>query len=474
MSDNRPWVVGYSGGKDSTAVVQLIFTALSELEPARLTKEVYIISSDTLVETPLIINSITSTLGRIQEAALKIGLPIKTQKVRPENDETFWSMIIGKGYPTPRQTFRWCTDRMKINPANRFILDKVSTFGEVIMVLGVRDSESSTRAGVMRSHTLEGTNLMKHSTLNNAYVFAPIRSFDLDDVWEYLLENKSPWGDSNHDLLKLYLDSNSECPLIVDQDIKESAGSCGNSRFGCWTCTVVTEDKALSGFINSGIDWMRPLLEYRNWLASIRSNRKYRQKHRMNGKIYLTSNLENIDNVNNYKRVHEDELGDYIRKRRIDLSTVKELDFLVTNDQGELKQLGLGPFTMKAREMILRRLLETQMEVRKLHDPYIELITIEELKVIRRFWFDDGAIEDRIPEIYDEIVGEHIDWEYNDRKILNEEKLTDLEHLCVMYDVSPSLFKKLINIEKDYSGYRIRRGLQQKLNKVIKQDYLHL
>jgi DNA sulfur modification protein DndC len=473
LADDRPWVVGYSGGKDSTVVAQLVFTALSELESSLLTKKVYVISSDTLVETPMIIDSITSTIGRIQDQAMTMGLPIESQKVRPENDKTFWSSIIGKGYPTPRQTFRWCTDRMKIDPANKFILDKVSKFGEVIMVLGVRDSESSTRAGVMKSHTIEGKELMKHSSLNNAFVFAPIRNFELDDVWEYLLENDSPWGDNNHNLLKLYQDSNSECPLVVDKDIKESAGSCGNSRFGCWTCTVVSEDKALSGFINSGSEWMRPLLDYRNWLASIRDKRQYRQKHRMNGQIYLTTNLENI-NKEECIEIHESELGDYIKKNKIDLANVEQLNLLIIDDEGNYKQLGLGPYTLKARELILRKLLKTQMEVRKLHDSSIELITIDELKEIRKFWLADGATSDNIPELYKEIVGEHVEWEYNDRPMFQEDQITDLERLCSENNVDISLLKKLIHIEKDYSGYRVRRGLHQEFNKTLKQDYLHL
>lgn len=89
LMDERPWVVGFSGGKDSTAVVQLVFQALQELNPSELHKKVYVISSDTQVETPLIIDKITRTLGRIQEKALNLGLPIETQKVRPKVEQTF-------------------------------------------------------------------------------------------------------------------------------------------------------------------------------------------------------------------------------------------------------------------------------------------------------------------------------------------------------------------------------------------------
>lgn len=248
----------------------------------------YVISSDTLVETPLIINSIDTTLRRIQEEALKRDLPIETHKVKPQYEQSFWSNIIGKGYPSPNQSFRWCTDRLKIEPANAFIMDKVSKFGEVVMVLGVRENESQSRDNVLKSHTVEGKELMRHTSLTNAFVFAPIRKFSVNDVWDYLLSYPSPWGNDNHELNKLYQDSSSgECPLVVDKNIKESAGSCGNSRFGCWVCTVVNEDKALNGFIISGSEWLKPLLAFRNWLASIRDDREMRMKYRMGGQIYF-------------------------------------------------------------------------------------------------------------------------------------------------------------------------------------------
>ncbi|MBY3618574.1 DNA phosphorothioation system sulfurtransferase DndC [Acinetobacter sp. CUI P1] len=433
LMDSLPWVVGYSGGKDSTVLVQIIFNAILKLPESKRHKKVYIISSDTLVETPLIIASINKTLMRIQERALELDLPFETHKVRPEIEKSFWSSIIGKGYPSPRQKFRWCTDRMKIDPANKFIKDKVDQFGEVIMVLGVRDSESATRAQVMENHTVEGKVLMRHSTLSNAYVYAPIRHFKLDDVWDYLLDEKSPspWGNDNHELHALYQNSTGgECPLIVDKDIKESAGSCGNSRFGCWTCTVVAEDKALNGFIESGEEWLRPLAEYRTWLSSIRDIRDMREKRRMNGAIYFVG-------------------------------------------QGEEKELGLGPFTLEARKEILKRLLETQLKVQNPYDPDYELITEEELKHIRKLWIDEGDWHDSVPKIYREVFGHDLDWEYNERALFEEDQITDLEFLCDENQVSLQLLKKLINVEKNYSGFRVRRGLFNEFDKILKQDWLH-
>lgn len=501
--DDRPWVVGYSGGKDSTVVVQLVFEALSELPKIDLHKKVYIISSDTLVETPLIINSINQTLRRIQDEALKRELPIETHKVKPVIEDTFWVNVIGKGYPTPNQKFRWCTDRLKIDPANQFILDKVSTFGEVIMVLGVREDESATRGNVIRSHTVEGKTFLKHSTLPNAYVYAPIRNFSLDNVWDYLLNSPSPWGDDNHELYQLYMESNTdaECPLIVDKEIKESAGSCGKSRFGCWVCTVVTEDKALTGFIQSGHEWLKPLLDFRNWLFSIRDNREKRMKYRKHGQIYFNEvKVENIDGedrvvipkkatrsavsipLKEFNIVPKEELKSYLAKEKIDLSANEDQKILVTYTEETLDgklikkyaQLGLGPFTMETRKEILIKLLKLQKEIQHPEDPNYKLISIEELKEIRKIWFKSGVWSDDIPQIFEEIMGYSIDWEQDDRPLFSQEEINYLDLLAEEFKVDPNLLRKLISIEKEYEGYKVRRGLMDEIGKALKQDYLHI
>ncbi|MBA4542045.1 DNA phosphorothioation system sulfurtransferase DndC [Thermoactinomyces daqus] len=392
LADNRPWVVGFSGGKDSSAVVQLTLNALGELEPEQRQKKVYVISSDTLVETPLIINQIDKALAKIQAEANRREIPVETQKVKPEINDTFWVSILGKGYPTPRQKFRWCTDRMKIKPANRFIQEKVSEHGEVVMVLGVRMDESKSRAESIKSHTIEGTHLMKHSTLPNAYTFAPIKDWTTDDVWEFLLD-EPVWGEENRNLLQLYQDSDGECPLVIDADSKKV--SCGNSRFGCWTCTVVNEDKALSGFINNGVDWLRPLLEYRNYLVKAREDRRMRQKCRTNGRIYLTENMKGLD-MEKAVVIQESELNEYLTKNNIDLKTVEDLNLIVEVPvEGELlpkkKTLGLGPFTIKARKQLFHQLMETQEEIRKYYGVDIELISPEEIEEIERLWAKEGA-----------------------------------------------------------------------------------
>ncbi|MEX2437642.1 MAG: DNA phosphorothioation system sulfurtransferase DndC, partial [Candidatus Babeliales bacterium] len=259
----QPWVIGYSGGKDSTTVLQLVWLAIEKLPKSKRTKPVYVIASDTQVETPVIVDHLDSTLERINLTAKKKELPFYAKKVMPTLNDSFWVNLIGRGYPAPSTRFRWCTDRMKIKPANKFIEEKVTEHGEVIMLLGVREQESATRQQLMRTYQVKEHVLRRHTSLPGAYVYAPISNWSVDDVWTFLFQIESPWGNSNRDLAAMYRDANAgECPLVID----DSTPSCGNSRFGCWVCTVAEKDSSMQAMIDNGEDWMEPLLEIRNFL----------------------------------------------------------------------------------------------------------------------------------------------------------------------------------------------------------------
>jgi len=208
LSDNRPWILGYSGGKDSTCMIQLVWSALSKLSPEKLQKKIFIISSDTLVESPKIVEKVTGSLDKMELEAKKQHLPVETNLVRPVLQDTFWVCLLGKGYPAPSTNFRWCTDRLKIINANRFITEKVSEYGEAILLLGSRKDESASRQQVINLHEIKGSLLSRHSHLTNAFIYLPLRDFTTEDVWNYLLQNKNPWNDNNRDLLALYQNAN--------------------------------------------------------------------------------------------------------------------------------------------------------------------------------------------------------------------------------------------------------------------------
>jgi DNA sulfur modification protein DndC len=97
-------------------------------------------------------------------------------------------------------------------------------------------------------------------------------------------------GDSNKDLFELYRGAteDNECPFVIDT----STPSCGDSRFGCWVCTLVSEDKSMSAMIQNDEQksWMQPLLDLRNEL-DIYDDHDRRDFRRMTGKVQLLSGI---------------------------------------------------------------------------------------------------------------------------------------------------------------------------------------
>lgn len=435
QADARPWVIGYSGGKDSTAVVRLVFEALSSLPSEKRTKPVFVVSSDTLVETPMVVTIIGDSLDKMGRAALELGLPINVAPpVTPKSDDTFWVNLIGRGYPAPTRQFRWCTERMKIDPVSEFIRTKVEAYGEVVVVLGSRSEESASRAQVMKKHRIENSRLSRHTSLLNAYVFTPIDLWSADDVWEYLFSGPAPWGGDHQALFDLYKGSNAgECPLVIDT----TTPSCGNSRFGCWVCTVVTQDRAMDGLIETGHTWMIPLKQLRD-------------------QLYETTKPENKAQFRNIRR----------RDGSITVMTNKA--------SGEDKHV-LGPYKLDYRKQLLQQLLESQRRI-DAENPGVPfaLITKPELEAIRVQWRTDPNEpdwEDSIPRLYQEIMGVALDWEINDDFIFSGEEATLVAELCAKHGLAKELFMKLIELELSFEGFTRRSKLQDKLRDLISRDW---
>lgn len=428
LSDGRPWVIGYSGGKDSTTALQLIWTALASLPPDRRGKPVFVISSDTLVESPVVAQKILDVHRKINAAAERASLPIQAHMVYPRVTETFWVNMIGKGYPAPYKRFRWCTDRLKIQPANRFIMDQVATYGEVVLVLGVRRAESASRAQVMALHKRFDSKLSRHSTLTNAFVFTPIEDWVTEDVWSYLLSVPSPWGANNHDLVALYRNASGECPLVVDT----TTPSCGNSRFGCWTCTVVERDKSMEALIDNGEEWMEPLLELRDWLVETQdpeTKGEFREVRRRDGRVHYW--------------------GDNREK------------------------LIWGPYKLEVRQNILRRVLEAQRAVQSLGpDPELELIREEELFEIRRLWrVEEGDWTDSLPRIFREATGRTLDWSTEDVASQGQLELDLLSKAAQAHDIPLGLLRELIDLEGRYHGMSRRADIFNRIESVFNKDW---
>ncbi len=443
LNDNRPWILGYSGGKDSSCVLQLTFKMLERLPIEKRHKQVYVVSSDTLIENPIILNYLKSSISKINESAKSKNLPISAQIVYPELHDSFWANIIGKGYPTPKSIqYRWCTERLKIRPSNKFIKEKLE-YEDVVVLLGVRKDESAARKARIEKREIEGYLLTPHETLRGkdklAYVYAPIVNFTTDDVWEVLfymnmelLANgdiiaPTAWGSDSQELYRMYADgtgNSGECPFIADESSAKS--SCGNSRFGCWICTVVKEDKSLNGFIQSGHKELLPLLEFRTWLLGERDKPENRKKHKRNG--------------------------------------------AVVKKDGRIM---FGPFTFEARQMILRKLLETQLEMQKFY-PDIELISLGELKAIDEIWDNEEDLTSTtLLSIYKEITGKDLPWAEYKSPVFDSNTLNIISKKCADYDINSDLFNKLIIDTNKYKHFSNNTKLKTAVGKILNQQWLH-
>ncbi len=428
LSDERTWVVGFSGGKDSTALLQIIYYALRALPRSQLTKQVYVVASDTRVEAPQISTRIREELERIQTAADKDVLPFKTNLVFPKLNDTFWTNLIGRGYPSPTSHFRWCTDRLKIKPVSAFIQNVIDKSGEVVIVLGARRDESSTRAQAMKRSDLQGNRYRPHSELLRAWVYTPISELSSNDVWTYILQVPSPWAGDNRGLISLYKQaSGGECPLVIDT----STPSCGNSRFGCWTCTVVERDKSMEALVESGEDHLEPLLEVRDFIKQVRDSPGARYDLRRNGTIPY--------------------------RRGTDRSEV------LTNT---------GPFTHTLRMEVLRRVLAAQKE------SGLSLIEGDELSLIQEIWSleeNDHPQKPRIPADGVKRIHQHVyeggpmptfgsDYEF----LEHEDWL--LKAACDTHEFPFELMRELRNVEEEHGHLKRRHGLPEQMRDLIRAE----
>lgn len=386
LQDDKPWIIGYSGGKDSTTLLQLVWYALKELPQKKLTKEIHVICNDTLVENPKVIEWVDQSLAQIEQQAIIDKLPIVVKKTMPALDDTFWVNLVGRGYPSPNSSFRWCTDRLKIKPTSAYIQGQVKKNGEVIILLGTREDESSARKRSLQKHSIGNSRLSRHSDLQSAYTYKPIRYITTDDIWMYLLEIPSPWAGSNDELVALYRKaSGGDCPVVIDTTTQ----SCGKSRFGCWVCTVVTKDKSMQSLIDNGEEHLKPLMNIRNWLVDNRSNNKYRTGILRNG--------------------------------------------------GK----GKGPYNIKTREFLLTQLLEAQKNSQE------KLITHQELKAIQIIWDRDGYNKNVYKiyyQVYNELIEENAVMSKQDEiKKAQDDKIRGI---CKKHKVNADSIFNLLKKEK--------------------------
>lgn len=407
----RPWIIGFSGGKDSTMLLQIVWNSLKKIDPILLTRQIYIVCNDTLVENPRIVKFIHKTLTKIQKAANEQQLPIIVEETIPKLEDSFWVRLIGLGYPAPNKFYRWCTERLKINPTTRLITEKIAENGEAIILLGTRIDESINRATSIKKHEIKGQRLRKHP-LPNAYVYAPLKDVKTNELWQFLNQVAPPWGGNHKELVTLYRNANSgDCPLVID----DTTPSCGNSRFGCWVCTVVNKDKSMEGLIENGEEWMQPLADIRNFLVETRDNPEiWREKRRRTGEI-----VENR----------------------------------------------WGPYKFETRVEILRRVLRAQRGIEK--DLGVELITHQEMVLIQFYWFRDLFFKTKVSDIYNKVYKTKLDMSKQEEKFKEESDL--LRKSCKQEPKDVELIQDLLALQKTKTLMMRKRGLLEDIENRLDQ-----
>jgi len=425
-ASERPWIIGFSGGKDSTVLLTLVWIALQRIRgqmpyPYQLRRKIYVVCNDTMVENPIIANYVEDVLAKIGEEARNQDLPIFVQKTTPKLEETFWINVIGKGYPVPNNSFRWCTDKLKIRPTSSFLVEQIDEMGEAIVLLGTRYDESATRERSIRKHEVTGKRLSKHQTSINTYTYAPIKEMLLEEVWYIINAVPSPWGFDNNILFQIYSDASAddyECPTVV---VDKDHTSCGQSRFGCWTCTVVKNDKSMTSLVNNGRNWMQPLLEFRNRLIENRNLSENRKDKRRNGQAAVRE-----DGSNN------------------------------------------GTYEELYRYEILKDLLTVQKEIQD-EKPHITLINNQELIAIQVIWNRDGYFDYTVGDLYKRIYNKEIST--SNMKALDDTERRIVKEICKEEPGYYQLIDNLISLQETktllISKYGLHNDIENRIEKFV-------
>ena len=305
------------------------------------------------------------------------------------------------------------------------------------MVLGTRKAESASRKSTMEGYEKRRYRdyLSPNGSFPNSYVFTPIENWSNDNVWQFLMQYANPWGHSNKDLMSMYsgASADGECPLVLDA----STPSCGNSRFGCWVCTMVEEDKSMAAMIKNDEEkaWMLPMLEFRNEIADRRADWDRRDFRRKDGRLTYNTNAGRL--------VH-------------------------------------GPYKQEVREYFLRRLLRVEKLIHEIGPVEIQctpLITAEELQAIRKIWLDEKhEFEDSLPKIYEEEIGcpYHDDLIRRNRYFgLQEAQLLDqaCSELYCKEELLPGLQRALLDIEAKAAASISKKNLIKNFEAEIKKAF---
>ena len=255
-------LVSFSGGKDSTVVLQNVMSAIRDTG-----KKLYVVTADTLMEIPYFQAYVDRTRYKIRAYIDQSGINAELVTVRPPYHDSFWTCVLGLGYPAAHMGFRWCTGKLKIDPITKFTRSITAGAEKDWMVfVGVRSAESELRAKIYQRKAYKPNH------------YAPILEWSSHDVWEYLLTEPCPWGD-HAELVNVYTYSSDECVY------GEKQGVCvGNARYGCWACPLQAHMQLdMIGFNTHDVKRYAALKRFKGLLVGAANRTGCRSRIRRNG-----------------------------------------------------------------------------------------------------------------------------------------------------------------------------------------------
>jgi 3'-phosphoadenosine 5'-phosphosulfate sulfotransferase (PAPS reductase)/FAD synthetase len=405
LNDPRMLVVTWSGGKDSSLMLTLLWEAVESIPLELRTKTIHIICSDTGVETPAMTEYVHRNLIKIQKFAdrgTKTSngpLPFKVHLVSPKLKNSFWYKVFGRGtlVPTGNVRSRWCTGHLKITPSlqilNELVVNSPVQLGQehnVILMLGVRDEESARRRASIRAHEVTpGSKWAKHSEINQIICYHPIKEVTSDEVFFALLDRgKLPYGLDVQEMTIQYGEAMLECGIKTSKN--EQGASCGSagSRSGCWTCGLSKpDDPMLIQLIKDGKEDYVHLLEWKKLMLKMRNDIRFREvlpRQQFNKKL---KGLE-------VKRQNQNQIG-FLDE----MEEYKYTHYFESFQRANYEEYAPGAMTVMGRRILLEYLLYIQEQTG------YTLIKEHEIDAILQCWYEIDKItvkrEDLSPAPFD-------------------------------------------------------------------------
>lgn len=189
--DKTTWVVGFSGGKDSTALATFLDYAFSNGQLKR-PENLIIAYSDTLMELPSLEYGAHALLNKLQGKGWQVRRSKPQLEVKDQRTERFFVTMLGKGYPPPNNRFRWCTDRMKGQKIDGMYKAIAEEYGnDYIGFDGIRKGESAVRDRVITTSCSVGDGECGQGwfhTTGSGQKLSPILHWRACNVWDWIIE----------------------------------------------------------------------------------------------------------------------------------------------------------------------------------------------------------------------------------------------------------------------------------------------